>query len=89
MNKQTCLLLVAIVCLGTLAALYSGTVKETRQGILDQNRVDKIETQEEAYNASYPDFPPPSFDSLFARCTNKSDRTKLLPAWRQAAKHNV
>jgi len=79
-NKQTCALLVAIASLGALTAfhLYFGTVNETRQGILDQNSVDKIETQEKAFNAPHPDFPPPSFEALLAQAEKGNAQAQYL-----------
>lgn len=80
MNKQTCALLVAIACLGALAALYlySGPVNKTQQSILDQNSVDKIETQEEAFNTPHPDFPPPSFETLLAQAEKGNAQAQYL-----------
>lgn len=80
MNKQTCALLVAIACLGALAALYLylGPVGETRQSILDQNTADKIESQEEAFNAPHPDFPPPSFEALLAQAEKGNAQAQYL-----------
>ena len=80
MNKKTCALLVTIACLGALAGLYLylGTANETQQSILDQNSVDKIETQEKAFNAPHPDFPPPTFEALLAQAEQGNAQAQFL-----------
>lgn len=78
MNKQTCALLVAIGCLCALAAPPLWAVDQTEQSILDQSSADKIETQEKAFNAPHPDFPPPSFEDLLEKAEKGDAHAQYL-----------
>ena len=78
MNKQTCALLVAIGCLAAPAAMPLWAADETEQSILDQSSADKIETQEKAFNAPHPDFPPPSFNALLEKAEKGDAHAQYL-----------
>ena len=78
MNRQTCALLVAIAGLGASAATPLWAVDETEHSITARSSADKIETQEKAFNAPHPDFPPPSFDVLLEKAEQGDAHAQYL-----------